>query len=88
MVQQPVEHGRGQHGVLVKNAGPVLVDSVRRNQRCTSLVAVADDLEESVDAELVDGQIPKFVNAQDPRLGVALQRVLDAASWPARRRVC
>ena len=80
MVQQPVEQGRVRRGVLVEDAGPVLVDSVRRNQRCTSLAAVADDLEESVDAELVDGQIPKFVNAQDPRLGVAVQRVLDAAS--------
>lgn len=62
MVQQPVEQRRGQHGVLVEDAGPVLVYAIRRNQRGTALVAVADDLEQAVGAELIDGQVAEFVN--------------------------
>ena len=55
MVEQAVEQRRGEDGIVVEDAGPVLVDPVGRHQRGATLVAVADDLEQAVGAELVDG---------------------------------
>jgi hypothetical protein len=54
VVEQPVEERRGEDGVLVEDAGPVLVDAIGRDEREATLVAVADDLEEAVGAELVE----------------------------------
>jgi len=62
VMQQPVQQRRGEHGIVVENAGPVLVDAIRRHQRGAALVAVADDLEQAVGAELVDGQVPKLID--------------------------
>ena len=54
VVAQTVEQRQGEHGVLVDVADPVIVDFVACHQRGATLVAVADDLEQSVGAELVD----------------------------------
>ena len=54
VVQQAVQEGRGQGGVVVEDACPLLVASVGGQQRGASFVAVADDLEQAVGAELVD----------------------------------
>ena len=58
MVEQAVEQRRGDYGVLVEDADPVFVDSVGGHQGGATLVAVADDMEQAVGAELVDGQVP------------------------------
>ena len=80
VMQQTVEQRRGEHGVLVEDVGPVLVDAVGRDQRGTAFVAVADDLEQTVGAELVDGQVAELIDAQDPGLDVVVQGLLDAAA--------
>ena len=62
VVQQPVQQGRCEDGVVVEDAGPLLVGSVGRNQGGTALIAVADDLEQAVGTELVDREVAQFVH--------------------------
>ena len=78
VVQQPIQECRGQGGVVVEDPGPLLVWTVRRQQRGAALVAVTDDLEQAVGAELVDRQIAQLVDAQDLGLDVGRQRPLEA----------
>ena len=52
-MQQPIEQRGRQYAVVVEDAGPLLLDAVGRDGRGAVLVAVADDLEEAVGAELV-----------------------------------
>ena len=80
VVQQPVQQGRSEDCVVVEDAGPLLVGSVGRNQGGTALVAVADDLEQAVGAELVDWEVAQFVHAKDGRFDVLVQGTLDAAA--------
>src|SRR4029434_10503330 len=61
VMQQAVKQRRGEYAVVVEDAGPLLVDPVRCDQCGAALVAVAEDLEQAVGAELVDGQIAEFV---------------------------
>ena len=70
MVQQPVEQGRGKDGIIVEDAGPMLVYAVCGNQRGAAFVAMTDDLEQTVGAELIDRQIAKLVNTKDVRFNV------------------
>ena len=54
IVEQPVEDGRGQGGVMVEDLGPVLVDAIGCDRDGVAFVALADDLEQQVGAGLVD----------------------------------
>ena len=60
VVKQPVQQGRGEDGVVVEDTAPLLVDTVC-NQRGAVFIAVADDVEQVVGAELVDRKVAKFV---------------------------
>ena len=62
MVQQAIEQRRRQGTVVVKDLRPVLEGPVAGNDRRAALIALADDLEEAIGAELIDRQIPQFVN--------------------------
>jgi len=62
----------------------LLVDPVRRQQRGAALIAVADDLEQAVGAELVDRQVAQLVDAQDLGLDVGCQRPLEATGGMRR----
>ena len=63
VMQQAVEQGRGENSVVVEDAGPLLIDAVRSDQSGTALIAMADDLEQAIGAELVDREIAQFVDA-------------------------
>ena len=60
MVEQPVEDGGSQGGVVVEDFRPFSIDSIGDDGRA-ALVSLADDLEQQVGAGLVDGQISEFV---------------------------
>ena len=72
--------GRGEDGVVVEDAGPLLVDAIRGDQRGTAFVAMTDDLEQAVGAELVDRKVAEFVDAEDVRFDVLVQRAFNAAA--------
>ena len=61
MVEQPVEDGGSQGGVVVEDFGPFSVDAIGRDDGRAAFVALADDLEQQVGAGFVDGQISEFV---------------------------
>lgn len=62
MVEQPVEQRRGQRGVVVEDLGPVLIGAIGRDDERAVLIALADDLEQQVRAELVDGEVAQLVD--------------------------
>ena len=76
-VQEPVEDGRGHGGVVIEDFRPVLVHAIRRDRDGTSLVALADDLEQQVGADLVDGVITELVEDQQSGAEVAGEIVIE-----------
>ena len=77
MMQEPVEHGAGQRAVVVEDFGPVFIGLVGGQQDRALLVALADDLEEQVGADLVDGQVAQFIHREDRGLEVALEFIFE-----------
>jgi hypothetical protein len=73
VVEQAVEHGGGDGGVAVEDAGPLLEGFVGGQDDGAALVAGADDLEEQVGSALVDGQVADFVEDEQGRVGVFAQ---------------
>jgi hypothetical protein len=61
VVEQAVEQGRGQGAVIVADFRPLL-EAVRGNHGGAALVALTDHLEQAVGSELVDREIPQFVD--------------------------
>jgi len=61
MMEDTVKHGRSQHAVGVENFSPVFVGLVGSDYYGTTLIAMADDLEEYVGSGLVNGQILQLI---------------------------
>lgn len=57
-MQHAVQDGRLHAGIVVEDAGPVLVGLVGRDDRGAPLIALTDDLEDQIGAGLIQGQIP------------------------------
>ena len=79
MVQQSVEHGGSECGVVVEDLGPFAVDAVGGDDGGAALVALAEDLEQQVGAGFVDGQVPQLVQDEDAGFEEAVQRRLEGA---------
>ena len=57
VVEEAVEDGAGDGAVVVEDAGPLLEGLVGGDDQGTTLVTLADDLEEEVGPVLVDGEV-------------------------------
>ena len=55
VMEQAVEQRGSQGAVVVEDLGPVLVGAIGGDDGGAALVAPAEDLEERIGAELVDG---------------------------------
>ena len=62
MVDDAVEDGGGESGVVGEGCGPFLVGAVGGDDGGAALVAGAEDLEEQLGADAVDGQVAEFVD--------------------------
>src|SRR5512142_2962975 len=62
VMEEAIQHGASQRRVVIEDLGPVLIRLVGREHDRTPLVALADDLEEQVGPNLVDGQITDLVD--------------------------
>ena len=80
MVQEAVEDGGGQGGVVVEERGPLFEGFVGGQDDGAAFVAGADDLEEQVGALLVDGQVADFVEDQQAGRGIAFEFGFQAVS--------
>jgi len=80
VMRDPVQQRRSQHRIIVKNTCPMLINPVGGDERGATLIAVTDDLKQTIRAELVDGQIPQFINAQHLWLDVMRHGALHLAS--------
>lgn len=67
-VQETVEDGGGDAGVVVEEARPVLVGLVGRDDGGTAFVALADELEEQVGAGFVEGEVADLVEGRTERV--------------------
>jgi len=62
VVQQSIEERRGECTVVVEDLDPRLVRSIGGEYDRSTLVALADDLEEQIGAALVDREVSELVN--------------------------
>ena len=77
MVEQPVEDGGSQGGVVVEDFGPFSIDAIGRDYGCAALVPLADDLEQQVGAGFVDGEVSELVEQQHAWFDVAVEALLE-----------
>src|SRR5215472_5521134 len=80
VVQDPVEDGGGQRAVIIEDLRPVLVGAVGGDHHRRALVALADDLEEQIGAELVDGQVAELVDDEQAGLEITADLALEPPS--------
>ena len=64
VVQDTVEDGRGQRGVVVEDVRPVLVCLIGRDHGGAMFVALAEHLKKQIRAEFVDRQVSELVDHQ------------------------
>ena len=62
VMQESVEHRRGEDGIVVEDLGPGFEGLVGGEDRGAAFIPLADDLEEQIRSGLVDGQIPEFID--------------------------
>ena len=67
VMQEPVENGGSESGIVVKDAGPSYVGLVGRQNDRSLLVSLTNDLEKEIGSGFVDGKVSKFVHDQDRR---------------------
>ena len=79
VVEDAVEEGGGEGGVVVEDGGPVFEGLVGGQNDGAAFVALADDLKEQVGPAFVDGEIAQLVDGQEVGTGVLL-KFLDEAS--------
>ena len=71
MVEDSVQQGAGEGGIVVEDRGPVFESLVGGQHDGTTFVTLADDLKEQVGAVLVDGQVAEFVDDEESWLEIA-----------------
>ena len=62
VVQQPVQYRAGESAVVVEDLGPVFIGLVGGQHDGTLLVSLADDLEEQVGADFINGSVLDYDN--------------------------
>ena len=77
MVKDPIQDGRGDHGVA-EDLVPLAEAAVGGQDQRPLLVAARDELEEQMGAVTVDGDVADLVDDQELGLAVKLEPLLDA----------
>ena len=73
MMEEAVEDGGCECGVVVEDFGPVFVGAIGGDDQSALFVSLADDLEQQVGSGFVDGQKAEFVQDQKGRPGIFFQ---------------
>jgi len=85
VVQKPVEQRGGEYGVVVEDFRPAFERAIGTHQDGATLVALGDDLEQQVGAELVDRQVPDLVHDDERRFQIALHGAFQGAGTGGSR---
>ena len=64
VVEEPVEHGGGDH-LVAKNVAPLGDHLIGGDEHAASLVTAGDELEEEIRGLLLEGQVAELVDDQD-----------------------
>ena len=70
VMEQAIEERGGERAVVVEDFGPVLICPICSEDDGTTLIALADDLEEQIGAVFVDRQIAEFVDLKQAWLEI------------------
>ena len=76
MMEQPVEDGGSQSGVVVEDLRPFAVIAIGDDGRA-AFVPLADDLEQQIGAGFVDGEVSELVKQQYAGFHVAVEALLE-----------
>jgi hypothetical protein len=79
MMQKPVEYGRCEGAVVGKEFRPLFVGFVGGDDGGSFFVAGADNLEEAVSTEFVDGEVAEFVDDKQLWPGIFFEGVFEFA---------
>jgi hypothetical protein len=71
VMQKPVEQRGGERGVVVEDFRPGFERPIGAHQDGAALVALGDDLEQQVGAELIDREVADFVHDDERRFQIA-----------------
>ena len=77
VVKQAVENGGRQSGIVVKDAGPLFVGLVGRQDDGSFLVSLADHLEQEIGSGFVYRKITQFIHDQYRRRKVSSESPLE-----------
>ena len=69
-VEEPVEDGGGDAGVVVEDSRPVLVGLVGGDDQRAAFIAFADDLEKEIGAGLVEGKVADLIEDEHAKCKV------------------
>ena len=58
-MQQPIQQGGGQRGIVVEDLGPVFIGLVGGDDGRSGLIALAEDLEEQIGDDFINRKIPE-----------------------------
>ena len=64
-VQDAVEDGAGEAGIVIEDFGPALVLQVGGEDQRALFVALADELEDEISADLVERHVSKLITHQN-----------------------
>ncbi len=64
VVHEAIEQCGSQGAIVIEDICPLLVGAIGGDDSWATLVMLADDLEEAIGAEFVDGQVTQFVDAE------------------------
>ena len=79
VMHQPVDQGRGQGVVHVKQGAPFPEGSIRRKHDRSGFITGGDHLEQQIGSALVDGQIAQLIEEEKTGTDVSSQRVAQHA---------
>jgi hypothetical protein len=63
-MEHAIENGGGDGEIPIKDIGPLCEGFIGCDDGGTALIPMAEDLEEQVGAELIDGQVPEFIDQE------------------------
>lgn len=66
MMQEAIEHGRGERLVVREGAGPLCERQIARENHAATLVTLGNDVEEQIRFLASEWQITDFVHNQQP----------------------
>ena len=87
MMQQTVEKGGSESGIIIENGCPLFVCEISGDDGGAVFVAAADDLKQEVSGSLVKGEVPEFIENEDSGFDVFLQFLFSVSCFTGSQEI-